>query len=239
MGIASCFKRGIFGRTSFRALLPLAFRGVHASARNGDLRPTAALFGTFAALLFSAVCVCVFGRCRLYSYYGVLDCTMNKCHIRLHLLLCVPLISLSLVSALGPVLAGPWPAVVIRDCLSPSVCCLWCGVQTWVHAMLWVMTVRGLRFLASRRFSLQCSRRSLSLFAYGWNSVVSMSGVVFMPRLARDHSGFAVCGAELLEAALVSAKTTEGYCAQCHDRGGRRSNPAGIALATPPKFACT
>jgi hypothetical protein len=92
--------------------------------------------------------------------------------------------------------------------------------------------------LACRRFSLQCSRRTFSRFAYGWNYVVSMSGVVFMPRLVRNHCVFAVCGAEFFEAALDSWKTPESFCAQWHDRRCGRSKLAGIALAAQPKIFC-
>jgi hypothetical protein len=124
LGIPSCFKRAIFGKTSIRALLRPAVVFFHASATNGDLRPAAAFLGTFAAFLFSAVCVCVFGSCHLYSYYGVPNCTMNKCHLRLHLFSCVPFISLSLVSALGPVLAGPGLFIALS-----LLSLVWCAKQ--------------------------------------------------------------------------------------------------------------
>ena len=130
----------IFGRTSIRALLRPTVVFFHASATNGDLRPAAAFLGTFVAFLFSAVCVCVFGSCRLYNYYGVPNYTMNKCYLRLHLFSCVPLISLSLISVLGPVLAGPGLFIALS-----LLSLMWCAKQgsryvvshdcawNWVH----------------------------------------------------------------------------------------------------------
>ena len=61
-----------------------------------------ALLKIFDSTLFSAGFNSVFYSCRVYSHCEVLDCTMNKWMLHLHLLPCVLLIPWTLCSDLAP-----------------------------------------------------------------------------------------------------------------------------------------
>ena len=95
--ILGAFKNAIFDRTAIPLLLYRTVVFVQGSGASGDL-PTAAvgvataLLGTLAFSLSSAVCLCVFGSCHLYSHSEVLPCTLNKFHLNLYLFSFVPLI---------------------------------------------------------------------------------------------------------------------------------------------------
>jgi hypothetical protein len=103
---ARCFNSGIFGAASTSMLLCPVVVLFHGRAAKGAWTPAPvvaaeALFKIFPSTLFSAGFNSVFCSCRVYCHSEVLDCTMNKWMLQLHLLPCVPLIPMTLCSGLA------------------------------------------------------------------------------------------------------------------------------------------
>lgn len=101
--ISGAFKNAIFDRTTICLLLWRTVVFVQGSGAFDDLPiaavvAAAALLGTLVFSLSSAVWLCVFGSCRLYSHCEVLPCTLNKFHLNLYLFPFVPLITWTLDS---------------------------------------------------------------------------------------------------------------------------------------------
>ena len=136
---------------------------------------------------------------------------MNKCQLHLHMCPCVPLISWTLDSALDLCRRGNGlqqsSVVVFRLVFF----WLWLGVRHKVHAMMAVMFACVLEVPGCRRFAVQCKIRTLPRFANGFNFDLSLSALLFVPPLPRNHIVFAVCGAGFCEAALDSCMPPVGF----------------------------
>lgn len=98
-----------------------------------------------------------------------------------------------------PFRAVPCPAQIVRGCFSHSARFIWLGVRLKVLAMLAVIFVCVLVVPGCRCFALQCSRRTLCGFAYGFNSALSKSALVVVPPLPRYRSVAASCGVGFFE----------------------------------------
>jgi hypothetical protein len=68
-----------------------------------------------------------------------------------------------------------------------------------------------------RCFALQCSRRTLSRFAYGFNSDLPMCALVVVPPLPRYRSVAASCEFGFFEAVLESCMPPVGFIAEFWD----------------------